>query len=1106
MRLLLISYVAVIASMQDFGECANLCEGVIGCSCRKDYTLKQGLGATCSNVVDPRLEDLPMHNITKLYLKEITLNNTSLKVLRNFNLSNQFKMHTIQPINLDWKWLPDTCKKVSFTLPYSRPPLKNLPNFTCTTRLTQNITSLHLFYLQYENIPECIPNTLRSIQLVNAPLNGFDSGHTSQSGDAPVKDPMPWPERLVHLYIKNANFTTIGERVFRNASDSLSKITIGSCERPMHRFPSLWPPKGAVSILIIMNCKINETKPSDFDRLQNLEYLSFLGNELTTVPLGLPASLGKLVLNYNSISDASSAVTWGALTNLKYLQFDNNLLRSVPLNLPASLIHLSLRNNKIEFSDRLAFAHMKHLEKLDLSYNKLQSMPEGLPRTLRFYSLSTNQIVVVRSPANYEFCFNCTEGLFLNNNPWVCDQNLIRMLLWANQHPVDIQMKDKCGQPVPEDLGKVGISYILRYMSYISTTEEFKECEYTIQDLRCNSVSLPYLPKAPPSNTLTKVVITFNPNLTLIPDNHFVNQTKLITLDLDFNGIKKFPKGLPSSLDSLSLNGNAISGITNDIQPTLDRLVNLRELYLSYNQIKVIYDYQLKPLKSLKWIGLDGNPLHCDCSIFSFVEWFMNDKNIERDGASQHFVPSCVSPPARAGQRINHVWGAFEYEYFCQPPLCSWKLYGGTLNCSRQAQLKTAKSTNSTELFDPSELPNIKAHDYWLHLDLSYLDLNEKTVNLSYLNYLITLNLTGNKLKAILLASFPTSLQSLELKENEIENMPVHLNNMLPNLKTIDLRYNKIRRINSSGLLAFPLVERILLDGNPLVCDCNLRPFITYIQTNKENMKLLEQHQFGNLTCQSPAKLKGKLLLDLTEEEYCPNVIWTEITGGVVGGVIFLLLISFVIIGILYKRRKLQERKDIVKGFHDLLEKESHMNDEAADKLISIQGEVQHKYDAFVSFCSSGADEDFVFKMLQELEDVRGRKICMHERDFTPGRGIADNIVECIGLSRRVIIVISRKYATSAWCQYEVQVALAQLHKHRRGRLLIPVLLEDVMKDDNYAGSVKTILSLITGIHVPTAQAGINAWKIFWDKLEGALPDKAAIYTVINENPVYEVD
>ena len=86
--------------------------------------------------------------------------------------------------------------------------------------------------------------------------------------------------------------------------------------------------------------------------------------------------------------------------------------------------------------------------------------------------------------------------------------------------------------------------------------------------------------------------------------------------------------------------------------------------------------------------------------------------------------------------------------------------------------------------------------------------------------------------------------------------------------------------------------------------------------------------------------------------------------------------------------------------------------------------------------------DSVLFYYCKELEDCRERKLCLHERDFVPGRGIASNIVEAIVASRKVILVISRKYATSSWCQYEVQVALAQLHKRRSGRLLVPVLLE----------------------------------------------------------------
>ena len=79
----------------------------------------------------------------------------------------------------------------------------------------------------------------------------------------------------------------------------------------------------------------------------------------------------------------------------------------------------------------------------------------------------------------------------------------------------------------------------------------------------------------------------------------------------------------------------------------------------------------------------------------------------------------------------------------------------------------------------------------------------------------------------------------------------------------------------------------------------------------------------------------------------------------------------------------------------------------------------------------------------QEMESARrGRKLCFHERDFIAGCSIVDNIVTCISQSRRAIIVISRDFCASKWCQYEVQVALANMHKRRRGLFLVPLMLQ----------------------------------------------------------------
>ena len=62
------------------------------------------------------------------------------------------------------------------------------------------------------------------------------------------------------------------------------------------------------------------------------------------------------------------------------------------------------------------------------------------------------------------------------------------------------------------------------------------------------------------------------------------------------------------------------------------------------------------------------------------------------------------------------------------------------------------------------------------------------------------------------------------------------------------------------------------------------------------------------------------------------------------------------------QRKKVQERKDILKGFRQLLE------DEAFDVIPDNQKDeeaVEYEYDAFVSYCSNSHDEEFVYHMLE---------------------------------------------------------------------------------------------------------------------------------------------
>ena len=76
-------------------------------------------------------------------------------------------------------------------------------------------------------------------------------------------------------------------------------------------------------------------------------------------------------------------------------------------------------------------------------------------------------------------------------------------------------------------------------------------------------------------------------------------------------------------------------------------------------------------------------------------------------------------------------------------------------------------------------------------------------------------------------------------------------------------------------------------------------------------------------------------------------------------------------------------------------------------------------FDAFVLY-HFDTDDDFVInRIVPELEETRGFKLCIHSRNFTPGRDIEDNIEEAIEGSNSAIIVMSQGFIDSPWCREE---------------------------------------------------------------------------------------
>ncbi|XP_044238215.2 uncharacterized protein LOC113252094 [Ursus arctos] len=96
------------------------------------------------------------------------------------------------------------------------------------------------------------------------------------------------------------------------------------------------------------------------------------------------------------------------------------------------------------------------------------------------------------------------------------------------------------------------------------------------------------------------------------------------------------------------------------------------------------------------------------------------------------------------------------------------------------------------------------------------------------------------------------------------------------------------------------------------------------------------------------------------------------------------------------------------------------------------------KFHVFVSY--SSMDATWTHGLISRLEaDLPGLRVCLHERDFTPGRNVLENMAECIQHSQKVLLVLSQDFVQSRWCLLEADLSLFGYCLERKP--VIPVLL-----------------------------------------------------------------
>ncbi|XP_075469186.1 toll-like receptor 2 type-2 [Ascaphus truei] len=304
-------------------------------------------------------------------------------------------------------------------------------------------------------------------------------------------------------------------------------------------------------------------------------------------------------------------------------------------------------------------------------------------------------------------------------------------------------------------------------------------------------------------------------------------------------------------------------------------------------------------------------------------------------------------------------------------------------------------------------------------------------------------------------------LKELYISNNRLTKLAENAH--LPNLVALIISKNKINDFTKTDLEPFPKLTTLDASDNNYVCSCQFLDFIQY-QTNM----LLGWPD--NYKCDSPSSVRQKLIqfarLPLLMCHQTLIVTLACITLILVVGITvalchFLHVIWYVKMTWAWLQAK---RKPLKVSERDIC------------------------YDAFISY--SERDSEWVENMMvQELENTNPPlKLCLHKRDFIPGKWIIDNIIDAMENSYKTVFVLSEHFVQSEWCRYELEFSHFRLFDENNDTAIL-VLLEPIDKETvpKRFCKLRKLMNTKTYMEWPTEE---EKQHIFWFNLKLALQTK----------------
>lgn len=867
--------------------------------------------------------------------------------------------------------------------------------------------------------------------------------------------------------------------------------------------------------------RFSNLQANEFQNLSRLQVLNVSQNKISTIESHTFSNQGQLeVLNLtnNRLTDLSSSMFTGL----------------------SSLITLLLSHNSITNIEPHAFSIMKNVRMIDLASNKLQT----LDSMHAVFMLRTLDSLHIGNNGLHHFLTKDLSGTLMNLTKLDISRNPLSEIsmtsnVFQNLHSLDSSYVGG-GHSVTWFFKDPCFLNALKNVMLSGVNMKPEELSGLIQGLSCSfleNIQLNYL-NLTDSDNLVEQICSFQPNLTFLQlrgnnftglkEDVFKNCTSLTHLDLSMNNFQEVSKLTFKHLhflQVLSLAYNKLFIVSDDIV----QMPSLQMLDLSYNNIEDIFMNQSVSASKLTHLSLICNQL---TKLFSSSQFQALGRLAELQignnfllEISAPFSPALVMLKSlelrknkltaikkytfvnlSALQTLNLVAnqiesieaGAFDGLSNLETlligsnniasPLLEKGIFNGLTSLKELQMFSNYISYTSTEkLKRPPFLQlkslqiftlNSQGHTGLLHLPPNFFEglISVKKIHagnlaittldpttFTYTPKLKELDLSNNLLNTIDPMVFQpvANLSQLHISKTGLQSLDFLLHVNFSEMFLLRAVGNQLQVITNQHIKALPFLNFLDIRQNPFTCDCNNKDFLNW---SLHDLKTQVLH-FYEYTCAYPPGSKGEPLHEFNMN-WCPRyefILFISTSGGTI------LVMACCTIYRLF-------RWHVAYAYYLLL---AFLYDKKQKRKLDSK----YTYDAFISY--NRHDEKWVMRdLLPTLEEQYQWKLCLHHRDFQPGKPILDNIVENIYASRKTICVISEHYLGSEWCSSEMQVASFRLFDERKD-VLILIFLEEIPRERlSPYHRMRKLAKRKTYLRWPQKREEV---RLFWHKVNMAL-------------------